>query len=355
VRCNVPTKAAPRVKWEPHELAARLPGLSRTTVISYALLPDGLSTWVYDDRGVFEHWTAGKRRDVESRAQRLRRLCSDPSSDVSDLRQLSRELYDLLIAPVEQHLSADRLLAIEADDGLNGLPFEALLDANNRYFGDRTTIVYSPGIYYRPDERRAARITSATPALVAAVPFSAAPEAVSLTPLADAMPEGEMVAQSFDSAQLIAGGQATTDAMVPRLENASIFHFAGHAVSSTQHSGLLLSDALLDSASLRKASLARVQLAVFSACDTQDGSSGRVYDGDSLVRVFLRARVPHVVASRWNVDSAATRQFMSLFYRALVQGHTVADSIHRAQTGLRSAAGMAHPYYWSAFTAFELI
>lgn len=342
-------------KLKPREVAARLPSLSRTTVISYALFPDGLSIWVYDDRGVFEHWTAGKRRDVESRAERLRRLCSDPSSDVSDLRQSSRELYDLLIAPVEQRLSADRLLAIEADDGLNGLPFEALLDANNRYFGDRTTIVYSPGIYYWPDGRLTARITSAMPALVAAVPVSAAPDAVSLTPLADAVPEGQMVAQSFSSAHLIASGQATTDALVSGLENASVFHFAGHAVISVQYSGLLLSDALLDASLLKKASLARMQLAVFSACDTQDGSSGRVYDGDSLVRVFLGAGVPHVVASRWNVDSAATRQFMNLFYRALLHGNTVADSIHQAQIGLRSAAGMAHPYYWSAFTAFELI
>jgi CHAT domain-containing protein len=173
--------------------------------------------------------------------------------------------------------------------------------------------------------------------------------------LADAAPEGEMVAQKFSSAHLMAGGQATTNALVSGLENASVLHFAGHAVSSVQHSGLLLSDALLDASLLKKASLARMQLAVFSACDTQDGSSGRAYDGDSLVRVFLGAGVPHVVASRWNVDSAATRQFMNLFYRALLQGNTVAASIHQAQISLRSAAGMAHPYYWSAFTTFELI
>jgi hypothetical protein len=67
-------------KLNPREVAAQLPSLSRTTVISYALFPDGLSIWVYDDRGVFEHWTAGKRHDVESRAERLRRLCSDPTS-----------------------------------------------------------------------------------------------------------------------------------------------------------------------------------------------------------------------------------------------------------------------------------
>ena len=62
----------------------------------------------------------------------------------------------------------------------------------------------------------------------------------------------------------------------------------------------------------------------------------------------------NVVASRWNVNSAATRQFMKLFYRALLDGSSVADSIHQAQIGLRSTQGMAHPYYWSAFAAFGL-
>src|SRR5208282_6745405 len=106
---------------------------------------------------------------------------------------------------------------------------------------------------------------------------------------------------------------------------------------------------------LKRTSLSRMQLAVFSACDTQDGSTGGIYEADSMVRIFLRAGVPHVVASRWNVDSAATRQFMSLFYRALLEGSSVAESIHQAQVGLRSISGMTHPYYWSAFTNFGLV
>jgi CHAT domain-containing protein len=97
-----------------------------------------------------------------------------------------------------------------------------------------------------------------------------------------------------------------------------------------------------------------MQLAVFSACDTQDISTEGVYNADSMVRAFLRDGVPNVVASRWNVDSASTRHFMSLFYQALLNGNSVAESIHRAQIGLRSVPGMAHPYYWSAFTAFGL-
>jgi CHAT domain-containing protein/cytochrome c-type biogenesis protein CcmH/NrfG len=339
---------------EPHEVATRLHDLTNETVVSYALLPDGMATWVYDNRGVFVHWVDGEPSGIEARAKWFRRLCSDPSSDEEELRQYSRALYDLLIAPIEQHLSADRILVIELDDGLTGLPFESLLDRQNHYLGDRGPIISSLGIYYRSDWRVSAHITSGTRTLIAAVPLSAAAEASSLMPLSDAVSEGEMVAHAFNAANLIVGTQATTDAMISQLARVSVFHFAGHAISFRQHSGLLLSDALLDASSLKKASLARMQLAVFSACDTQDGSSGTIYDVDSLVRVFLRAGVPQVVASRWNVNSAATRQFMSLFYQSLLDGSSVAESIHKAQVGLRSTSGMAHPYYWSAFTAFGL-
>jgi CHAT domain-containing protein len=153
----------------------------------------------------------------------------------------------------------------------------------------------------------------------------------------------------------MSGSQVTIEALISQLPGASVLHFAGHAINSQQHSGLLLSDGLLGASSLKKTSLTRIQLAVFSACDTQDGSTGRIYDVDGLVRVFLRAGVPHVVASRWNVNSAATRQFMNLFYRALLDGNSVAESVHRAQVGLRSISGMTHPYYWSAFTNFGLV
>jgi len=164
-----------------------------------------------------------------------------------------------------------------------------------------------------------------------------------------------MVADAFNGAHLLAGNAATVSAVLSQLSGVSIFHFAGHAISSPQQSGLLLFDGVLSADSLKQKSLSSMQLAVFSACDTQNGYDGGLFDADSVAGVFLRAGVPHIVASRWNVDSAATRQFMNLFYRALLSGDAVSDSIHEAQIGLRSTPGMAHPFYWSAFTAFGAV
>ncbi len=342
-------------RYEPREVADQLPTLERETVISYASLPEGLAVWVYDNRGVVAKRIEGNPREIAANIQHFRNLCSDPASDESNLRQDSRALYNLLVAPIEQHLLPGRTLVFELDDGLAGLPFDALLDPQNRYLSERGPIVSSLGIYYRKGLRTSLPITTDSTALVDAVPTSGATFDPPASPLPDAISEGEMVARNLHSAHLLAGPAATISATVLHLRGASVFHFAGHALSSSHQTGLLLSDGMLTASSLSRPELARMQLAVFSACNTQDGSNGAASDTDSLVRTFLRAGVPHVVASRWNVDSTATNLFMDSFYRALLNGTSVADSIHQAQSNLRSRSGMAHPYYWSAFTTFGLV
>jgi CHAT domain-containing protein len=191
--------------------------------------------------------------------------------------------------------------------------------------------------------------------MIAAVPSPSADLDLPLSPLPDALAEADAVASGFANVHLLQGSQATANAIAAGLPNAQLFHFAGHALTSASHSGLLLSDSFLSADELRKIPISRLRLAVLSACETQDGSTGEGGDGDGLVRVFLAAGVPNVVASRWSVDSSATRQFMELFYQSLLGGRSVADSIRQAQASLRSRSGMSHPYYWAAFTTFGLV
>jgi CHAT domain-containing protein/tetratricopeptide (TPR) repeat protein len=339
----------------PGEIEHGVARLENQTFVSYAVLPRGLAIWVYDDRGVFGHWTVAKSSKIRTEASHFRRLCADANSDFAELKQEGRALYQLLVAPVEEYLPTNRTIVVELDDALSGLPFDALIDKQNHYFGDRVSLASSLGLYYEQRAVTRGPITTETPALVAVVSTSGAVDYSSVAPLPDALPEGEMVAQGFKAARLLAGNTATVGSILSELPSASVFHFAGHAISSQQLSGLLLSDAVLTASSLEKTSLSRMQLAVFSACDTEEDSAGGIADSDSLVRVFLSAGAGHVVASRWNVDSVATRQFMELFYRALLAGNTVSASMQKAQSSLRSRPGMSHPYYWSAFTAFGAV
>jgi CHAT domain-containing protein len=66
----------------------------------------------------------------------------------------------------------------------------------------------------------------------------------------------------------------------------------------------------------------------------------------------VRARVPSVIASRWQVDSKSTSSFMKTFYTDLLAKNTTARAVQFAQLELKSKPGSEHPYYWASFSLF---
>jgi CHAT domain-containing protein len=157
------------------------------------------------------------------------------------------------------------------------------------------------------------------------------------------------VAARFSHPELLFGSDASVSRVARELVRSTIFHFAGHAGSSREGATLLLADGVLRRAASAQ-HLDHLQLAVFSACDTARPSE--TSGSRSLVSDFLHAGARNVVASRWNVDSLATADFMDLFYDSLLSGHTPAEALQAAANSLRQMPGRAHPYYWAAFAAF---
>jgi CHAT domain-containing protein len=136
-----------------------------------------------------------------------------------------------------------------------------------------------------------------------------------------------------------------------------VFHFAGHAAALPEMNGLLLAERdkrtqrvlLVNAQSLKPDAVQDLQLAVLSACDTGitpvTGDSGT----EGIAQALLMTGVPHVVASRWSVDSTVTSVFMQQFYGRLLEGNSVSASLRAAQLGLMFQQSYAHPYYWAAF------
>lgn len=117
--------------------------------------------------------------------------------------------------------------------------------------------------------------------------------------------------------------------------------------------GLLLTEGsarqgttVFDTSILRSVALQDLSLAVLSACSTEKGVS---LGSENLARAFLSDGVPHVVASRWNVDSASSAALMQMFYDRLLAGGTVPKSLASAEADLRLRD--PHPYYWAGFDA----
>jgi CHAT domain-containing protein/Flp pilus assembly protein TadD len=342
------------------EVARREVGLTTQTVISYASLPSGLATWVYDNRGLHGTWNPSKPDQLKRDLRRFVELCSDPKSNLTMLRQQGNKLYAMLIAGVADWLTVDRQIVIEADSDMEGVPLEALVDAKGEYFAEHYTVAWSPGLYYAGSLRPESSFSRRNRVLVVGSPAGTGNGNDRLAPLPDAIREAQSVARQFPSSRLLVGREATLANIRNALPGAEIFHFAGHAVTRSTHLGLLVasdrdgefSDTLLDAPSLSTMGLQRIQLAVLSACSTENGADGNPVDPDSLVRVFLRFGVPHVVASRWNVDSAVTAAMMDGFYAGLLSGRPVAESLRLAGGVIREKPATAHPYYWAAFSSF---
>lgn len=338
-------------------LASRLPLLSKATVLVYAALPDGLALWTYDNRGVTGQWIARPTRDLQELAARFSALAADPQSSISAFQRDARSLYAALIAPAEDQLAPERTLVIETDGWLAQVPYEALRDSSGHYLIERSPIVHSLGQDSDAERHIEVSMTRDLPALV--VGSAASPQAEGLVPLPDVASEADAVAADFHSPRVLKGGEATLSAVRQNLTAAAIFHFAGHSLDTPDKEGLLLESgsgqarglSLLDADSVRHLNLQNLQVAVLSACSTSSGTGGS-RGFHSVTEALLRAGVPHVVASRWAVDSVVTRAFVEDFYHNALSGQPVSEALRETSRKMLVNPRTAHPYYWSAFAAY---
>jgi CHAT domain-containing protein/tetratricopeptide (TPR) repeat protein len=345
---NAPPLAVPTV------VAEQLPTFQNKVVIAYAVFPEGIASWAYNDRGISAQWIAKPERELRESTGRFLRLCAERDSDIMATRSSARELYDLLIAPVENYISNDETVVVEPDGPLSGLPFEALIDGQGRYLLQRVSVVVSPGLYESIRTEKMPPIGPATPALIVSVP---AVDDGRATRTSAAESEAETVAGQFSTARQLHGSSASLAEIRRDIMAVRVFHFAGHALAAPESNGLLLSEEdgktlrprLLNAESLNIEQLQGLQLAVLSACATGTGLGPGASGTENLTDAMLEAGVHDVVASRWNVDSEATRQLMEFFYRQLLAGQDVASSLRAAQLELAAQPRMAHPYYWAAF------
>ena len=340
--------------------------LIRETVVSYAVLPHGLAIWVADDRGISSQRVHVSAEELRLLVSRFRAYCSEPGSEVAKLRATARQLYDLLILPVASQLARDRVLLFELDSTLSPIPMQALVDANGEYLGAKFAITIFPGTSYLRRLRPVRPIYSGDRVLVVGSPTLSGDWASSFHPLPEAIGEARGIASKFKNARLLTGQRASAVEVAKELPGAAVFHYAGHSISNAERVGLLLSpdDAraenaalhdgppVLEASSFDTARVGRCALAVLSACATEGVEGDGAGDPESLVRAFLEAGVPQVMASRWNVDSRATAVFMNAFYDRLLEGHAAADAARAAALDIRNQPDKAHPYYWAAFSVY---
>jgi CHAT domain-containing protein/cytochrome c-type biogenesis protein CcmH/NrfG len=333
------------------------------TLIVFAHLPSGYGAWTSDDRGIDFTWLPIDTTHLESLSHTFSEECADVTSNEALLKQHGAQLYQWIFKPLASHLQPQRTLILETDDAVAAIPFRALVDESGNYLLNRFEITESIGIMFDQQLRPSAQLTGLERALVVGSPKLKA-EAASLFPrLSDAQKEASQIAQRFRNPVLLIDEQATADRVLKEIAVADIFHYAGHAFSSSKGAGLVLAtttgssqidsgSAVLYARDLRSNVLKRCRLAVLSACSTINAKTIEIIDPDQLVHAFMVAGVPNVVASRWDVDSRSAAFFMDQFYMKLFSGASVPVAIQFAGRQLLSKKEMSHPFYWAAFSNF---
>jgi len=267
------------------------------------------------------------------------------------LEAASRALYDVLIRPVENALKGRNLVVVPSDD-LYGIPFGLLVDERGTYLHERFAVSYSPSATvlkfcldkHRPLGRRVTVL--ANPAL-----------ADPAFHLKFAEREAATIRQCFPSANLLMGAAATPATLKTTLPESDILHFACHAVfdsTSPMDSFLALAPGQEHNGRLSAAEImgwrTQAQVVILSACETGRGevSPGR-QEVLGMIRSWMFAGAPTVVASLWKLDDRATSELMAEFYKNLkTMGR--AEALQRAQ--LEMMKKYETPYYWGAFVLY---
>lgn len=333
-----------------------LPRLKDQTVLSYALLPRGLVIWVFDERGIYSTFIEIKHADLLARTRTFLRNCGDPQSPIQILEEQSHTLYRMFIAPHKSRLVSGRLLAIEADEEMGDVPFQAFLDPDGSYISDVYPIIYSRGVFLQPEADAETEVNNANNVLVVAssavLPGSMDESGIG----SDVETEAESVAGSFSKKWVLSNPDATVQNVEALLPEAEIFHYAGHAVATMREEGLVLLNPqqkpIVWSADSDPRLFRKCRLVVLAACSTGTSRRGLKETHGRLVHTIISSGVPHVVASQWNVSSPVTAEYMRLFYLTLLRNRNIVAAINAARSGVRANPSHAHPYYWAAFAVF---
>ena len=287
-----------------------------------------------------------------------------------------RALYDRLLGPAAPLLAGWRRITIVPHGPLHYVPFQALIapDGETLLRPDGPELVYGPSASVLFRDRAAARPLgfSATPRVWETPCLALGFDGEGGQRLRFAEEEASRIAALLGGNALV-GPAGKREALIQRGPAARYLHISCHGqfdpaapLESSLHLGagerLTAQDVL---ASLRL----RCDLVTLSACESGLSQVRRGDELMGLVRAFLAAGAPAVLATLWRVDERSTRLLMERFYREVAAGANFARALRQAQLFLRSLSRQqaldllggdavavdgpeqpfADPFYWAPF------
>ena len=343
----------------------------KATLVEYSLVEDELYIWLVKPSGKvhFQRQNLGdletslaelvqsSRESIGVRGRGSLTVAFDPGDNQEE--NLT-ELYELLIEPIAQQLPknpGERVIFMP-QQSLFLVPFTALKDQEGKYLIQKYTVLTAPSIQILQltGERESAGediLIVGNPTMPEIVP-EAGREPQRLSSLPGAEEEAIAIGNILDT-EVLTGDRATKAAVLAKLSDSKIVHFATHGLLDdfgTEVPGAIAlapteeDDGLLKSAEILNLEI-NADLVVLSACDTGRGE----ITGDGVIglsRSLITAGVPSLIASLWAVPDAPTAELMTQFYRELQGKEDKAAALRLAM--LKTMEKYPNPKDWAAFT-----
>jgi CHAT domain-containing protein len=336
-------------------------------ILQFAVLKDRIVAWVVTRERVESRTIALDTQELSTRVKAYVDEVSKPATEVEPrLRKMSSELYENLIAPIENLLDKKRKLCIVPDKILNFLPYSSLISPRTgRYLIEDYSLLFAPSstLFIRSTENAGRKARTKAERLLGIGNPVFDRRLFELPDLSSAGVETQKIIDIYGGGTSLIGKQATKESLLREIERANVVHLATHYVPderSPMLSRLILArasnlkdeaDSTLALHEVYRLKLSKARLVVLSACQT---NSEQYYDGEGsigLSHAFESVGVPLVVSSLWQVNSDTTAKLMVRFHSLRkMPGASTVNALREAQIEmLRSMDKRQHPYYWAAF------
>ncbi|MEQ8383717.1 MAG: tetratricopeptide repeat protein [Coleofasciculus sp. A1-SPW-01] len=353
------------------------------------------AAYILPAQGEVQAIDLGEVEQIESTLYPFRLALRDSTTPIDQLKQTARRVEQQLMQPVRERLGSTKTILLSPDGSLNLIPFEALVDEQNRY------LVENYSFTYLTSGRDLLRLSSEwedsePPILMGAPLFDTAGEMTAMQPsdnslssrairglnpaewglphLPGTAEEVKAIASLFNVEPFL--GKQATEGRIKQVNRPHVLHIATHGFFETvlkdsaskeilSENPLLLSGLVLAGVKLGQSGgedgvltaleatgldLWGTQLVVLSACDTGNGDITTGEGIYGLRRAFVIAGAESQLISLWKVDDLATKDLMIEYYQRLKtnpEGRSIA--LQQIKRQMLKDSKYQHPYYWASF------
>ena len=303
------------------EIQAAMP--DGTQISEYTILSDKVLIWLITKNNLKQFSVEIARDDLEKKISSFTEAIQNKETEKQI--ELARELYKILISPLENNLDNAKEICLIPDKFLFKIPFAALISrkTGNFLFADYKLLVSPSANVFLNSTENAEKRNYEKPEKLLSVgnPMLDKQEFSDLQELTAAKNEAKEVASFYEHPTVLLEEDATKQKVQTAISETDVFHFAGHYVVDEQTpllSGFPLAgtgrDNKLTNYELLEGRFQKPKLIVLSACQT---GVEDYYKGEGMIgagRTFLASGIPLVVGSLWQVDSDATAELMKKFH-----------------------------------------